>query len=111
MQQWLQAGRKPASAEDRCWNADYALVATGDNQVWNGQMPNDQAEPGQCTPLYPIHANPRVAAGEPFVAKLLKCPLKPVSVALQDGTYANNRFTPQQQDYLQQIFATGVCDY
>ncbi len=109
MDHWLTQRRKPAVAADGCWDSEMRLLARGD-RVWQGQG-DGEAVPGECARRFPLHASPRQAAGEPFVGELLKCPLKPVSRALADGTYGAVRFSQAQQAYLQRIFPQGVCDY
>ena len=106
---WLQQGEKPPSAIDRCWDKNYQLLAAGES-VWNGVSLN-HSDKGQCAREFKIHGSPRVAAGEPFAADLLKCPLKSVSSALQDGTYATIKFSEMQKAYLEKIFKDGVCAY
>jgi hypothetical protein len=56
--------------------------------------------------LYPAHADPRLAAGEPLAEDVLKCQLKPV--AARDYTQA---LTAAQLARLRAIFPHGVCDY
>jgi hypothetical protein len=68
-----------------------------------GQKITDQSV---CRQLYPMHGNPRLAAGEPLANDVLKCKLKPVNrrdyvQPLTDGHFAR----------LKAIFPHGVCDY
>lgn len=109
---WLSEGRKPQTAEDACWDKEYELVAQEDNKVWQGAGHKESSlREGVCSKAFPIHANPREAAGEPFTTELIACPLKSVDVALDDDTYGKVIFSSQQQDYLKRIFVDGVCDY
>jgi hypothetical protein len=62
-------------------------------------------DPGTCRQLYPVHANPRLAAGEPLTNDYLKCQLEPVRRA----DYAP--MTDAQFAQLKAIFPSGVCDY
>lgn len=55
---------------------------------------------------YPIHGNPRIAAGGPQTNDVLKCRLKPI-----DPTDYKVAFNADQQRRLRQIFASGVCDF
>jgi len=59
-----------------------------------------------CRLLYPTHANPRIAAGEPLANNILKCQLKPVDA----GDYAR-LLTDDQLGRLRSVFPDGVCDY
>jgi len=61
---------------------------------------------GQCNTLYPIHTNPRLAAGAPLADDAIKCALKP----LRREDYSVS-FDAQQWETLQTVFAEGVCDY
>jgi hypothetical protein len=55
---------------------------------------------------YPLHGNPRIAAGGPQTNDLLKCRLKPAKLA----DY-RVRFTAEQANRLRRIFPSGVCDF
>ena len=81
---------RPAELVDACYDA-------------NGVKVTDQAT---CAQLYPPHANPRIAAGEPLTNDVLKCQLK----AVNPVDYAVP-FTSAQFARLQAIFPSGVCDY
>ncbi len=61
---------------------------------------------GQCAALYPAPGSPRFVAGGPIASDIIKCQLKPVSMA--DYT---RPFSPEQQARLAGIFAGGVCDW
>ena len=85
---------KPATAVDACWI--------------NGQRVNDPAEvgaPGPCTVAYPPHSLPRLRAGQPLGAPILKCRLRPLSLTDYGAP------TPSQVVRLAGIFPNGVCDY
>jgi hypothetical protein len=85
---------KPADAVDACWI--------------NGQRINDPAEvgaQGPCTTAYPPHSLPRLRAGQPLGAPILKCRLRPLNFA-DYGTPS-----PSQAVQLVGIFPSGVCDY
>ena len=56
--------------------------------------------------MYPVHANPRLAVGEPVTNDYLKCRLAP----LRRSDYSPP-VTDAQLAQLRAIFPTGVCDY
>ena len=58
-------------------------------------------------PKLAIHASPRQIAGGARTENILKCTLKPVNF----GDYTGITFSPTQQNRLQAVFSTGVCDY
>ncbi|WP_395400492.1 DUF6351 family protein [Pseudoduganella sp. UC29_106] len=92
---------------DRCFAATGAVIASGAD-VWDGVL---NARPaGACTRAFPIYSSPRIVAGDSIRGDMFKCALKPVSVALADGTYKAG-FTPVQRAWLERIFPQGVCDY
>ena len=109
LESWLIEERKPLSALDRCWDADRVLVAVGDG-VWNG-IEDPALAQGACSVRFAIHSNPRVQAGEPFVADTLKCALEPVEQAISKGVYGAVTFTAAQRQQLQATFPSGVCNY
>jgi hypothetical protein len=53
----------------------------------------------------------RMVAGASILGNTFKCALKPVSLAIADGTYHKIQFSPQQITRLEEIFPSGVCDY
>lgn len=108
MDRWLSQQVKPADAEDRCWNEQYQLVDQG-KKTWSES--GDLQGESKCQALFPMHGNPRTAAGGPFTSEILKCRLKPLQAALQDGTYGNVVFSDQQISKLETIFPEGVCSY
>ncbi|MEO8718420.1 MAG: DUF6351 family protein, partial [Burkholderiales bacterium] len=59
---------KPASLKNTCWDA---AGMTYDH-------PFDLNSTGICNTLYPVHADPRIAAGGPRAGDILKCQLNPV---------------------------------
>ena len=63
-------------------------------------------DPEVCRQLYPVHANPRLAAGEPLAQDVLKCRLESVD----PRNYAQP-LTSDQVERLKSIFPQGVCDY
>ncbi|MCH2558671.1 MAG: DUF6351 family protein [Alcanivorax sp.] len=102
------AANKPELAVDACFETDGTVIARGDD-VWNGAL-NDDAE-GACTAHFPIYSTSRIVAGAPTHGDVFKCGLKPVSVALEDGTYGNWTPTSDQVNRLNAVFPDGVCDY
>jgi len=114
---WLLAGSRPSSVEDSCFDGNSNVIASGAH-VWDGQVSADGKQVladtvngGACTKVYPIASNSRIAAGAPVTSSIFKCALKPVVTALHDGTYGNTSFSVSQEQRLEQIFSTGVCDY
>ena len=81
---------KPAGLVDACYTV-------------TGERITDQTV---CQQLYPLHANPRLAAGEPLAQDVLKCTLQ----NLNPRDYARS-LTADQLARLKAIFPEGVCDY
>jgi hypothetical protein len=81
---------KPSTLVDGCY-------------LRNGQKITDFA---QCLQMFPSHANPRLAAGEPMTQDYLKCNLKPVARADYPSTLTDAQFAS-----LSAAFPSGVCDY
>ncbi|MCW8193326.1 hypothetical protein F6455_00820 [Proteobacteria bacterium 005FR1] len=102
------AENRPAAAVDSCFATDGSLIASGAD-VWAGIL--DDREPGVCTEKFPIYSTSRMIAGGPIEGSIFKCALKPVDLALSDGTYAP--WTPSAAEItrLKRIFPQGVCDY
>jgi hypothetical protein len=87
---------RPAEAVDNC------LDAAGKRVSGIGIY----RRPGPCTTPYPLHDDPRTAAGAPRANAVLKCQLKPV--APRDYKVS---FKAAQLSRLRRIFPTGVCDW
>jgi Tannase-like family of unknown function (DUF6351) len=81
---------RPATVTDACYTRDGAKIT--DMQ--------------RCAQMFPAFANPRLIAGQPMGATLLKCELKPVYQ--KDYTA---RLTDAQLAALKAAFPAGVCDY
>jgi hypothetical protein len=64
------------------------------------------SKPGPCTTPYPLHGDPRTAAGAPRANDILKCQLRPI-----DRSAYRVAFTDQQLSRLRNIFPSGVCDW
>jgi len=111
LDQWLTAARadptrasagaklaaaRPAKAVDTCTTPD-GTVVTG---------PSTYTGSNACTKAYPVHGDPRTAAGAPQRNDVLKCQLEPTSQA----TY-RVPLTSAQRQRLAQIFPSGVCQW
>jgi hypothetical protein len=59
-----------------------------------------------CAATYPVHGDPRTAAGAPLANDILKCALRPA-----DASAYGVPFTADQTDRLGQVFPDGVCDW
>jgi hypothetical protein len=106
---YLSTGAAPAEFADKCIDGANAVIASGP-AAWDGVL-NGKA-PGACTKAYPIFSSPRMVAGDSIKGDVFKCALKPVAVALADGSYpAGVQFSEQQKEWLGRIFPQGVCDY
>jgi Tannase-like family of unknown function (DUF6351) len=88
---------KPATAESRCEPPDAAPIVG----------PDANADPA-CDAAFPIHEEPRMAAGAPRSGDVLKRALQPVDDA---AALYEVELTEAQLDRLAEIFPTGVCDY
>jgi hypothetical protein len=96
LDKWLDTGKMPAQAGDNCPGANNTFISG----------PDIYEKPGPCRDNYPLHGDPRTAAGASRRNDVLKCQLKPVTLA----DY-RVRFTAAQQARLAQIFPQGVCDW
>lgn len=90
---------KPPEAESRC--------TVGDDEITGPDANEDPA----CVEAYPIHEEPRLAAGAPRSGDILKCQRIDVADAVDGGDVYEVDLTDAQVDRLSDIFATGVCDY
>lgn len=88
---------KPTTAFDHCY-------LTGDTAFAN--KVTDQAV-CDAHPRLAIHGSPRQVAGGARTENILKCTLKPLSFT----DYTGITFTATQQNRLQAVFSTGVCDW
>ncbi|MEX2333965.1 MAG: DUF6351 family protein, partial [Pseudohongiella sp.] len=102
------AGNRPASAQDACFATDGSVIARG-NDVWSGVLDDNAA--GDCTEVFPLYTTSRIEAGGPIEGSIFKCQLKPLDVALSDGTYGSWVPDQDQISTLNDIFPEGVCDY
>ncbi len=90
---------KPAAAADLC------TLGTGATQA------DVDAAVALTDPACPVkfEASPRQAAGGPLAENIFKCQLKPLNFA--DPDYTGVLFSDSQQNRLQAMFPTGVCDW
>jgi hypothetical protein len=93
---WLDTGEMPPEAADNCVTPDGETITGVD--VYE--------KPGPCRDEFPLHDDPRTAAGAPRRNDILKCQLQPVSV--EDYGVP---FTAAQQERLAEVFPQGVCDW
>jgi Tannase-like family of unknown function (DUF6351) len=91
------AATKPRAAESRCQPAGRPEIVG----------PDANAAPA-CAAAFPIHEEPRMAAGGPRSGDVLKCALQPAEDAVAGWKV---RFTAAQVERLAAAFPTGVCDY
>lgn len=92
------ARNKPDAARDGCWASSAQFIA--EPQTF-GSAPNST-----CNTQFPSFGFPRLVAGGPLAADIMKCRLKPVSARDYTAT-----LTSAEMDRLQGIFPRGVCDW
>jgi len=102
------AENKPQEAVDSCFDREGKLLHSGE-EVWNGII--DDQPLGACADLFPTYSTSRMEAGGPIEGSIFKCSLKPLSTALNDGTYGSWSPSPAQIARLEAIHPDGVCDY
>lgn len=93
--------RKPAQAVDGCFS-----VATSPVFQAETQTRASSGAAGSCNALWPSWSFPRLQAGGPLAANVLKCQLKPVAA----GDYPVS-FTADELARLKAVFPAGVCDF
>jgi hypothetical protein len=59
----------------------------------------------RCAELFPVYSNPRLEAGIPIAATMLKCDLKAI-----DSADYSVRLTATQLAAVRTTFPSGVCD-
>lgn len=110
MTRWLDA-----IASDRAPLSHSKIVRlkpSGAVDAWFDEKDREHVEPATMDSAsayniaYPIHGNPRMAAGGPPTNDVLKCQLKPV-----DARDYKVAFTAEQARRLRQMFPSGVCDF
>lgn len=89
---------KPNDLVDACWTPTAPPTKVVEPQTFDGD--------GVCNRLYPAYSSPRIVAGAPLAADIIKCEIKPIDI--QDYKQS---FTAEQEHRLQKIFASGVCDW
>lgn len=95
LDEWLTSGERPAPAVDNCVDTQGEVIR-GD----------DVYEAGPCKELFPVHGDPRIAAGAPITNDVIKCRRVPVRA---DAYGVDLR--PEQLRRLRGIFPMGVCDW
>jgi hypothetical protein len=90
------AADKPADLSDGCFSPSGDLILE----------PLSYGGTGRCATLYPVFANPRLAAGEPLTRNILECRRQRVDFSSYPVT-----FTADQRARLRAAFPDGVCDY
>ncbi len=95
--QELLAHAKPKGLTDDCVTSDGERHAADD--LYDTE--------NRCTEEYPVHGDPRTAAGAPRRNDVIKCTLRPVDPDSSDGV----DFTDEQVERLSKVFPDGVCDY
>lgn len=91
--------RKPADAVDGCFTKSTAPQFIAETQTLGSTG-------GQCNAIWPSYSAPRIQAGGPVAADILKCQLKPVAYA----DY-NVAFSDADKANMAAIFPAGVCDW
>jgi hypothetical protein len=91
---------KPATAVDGCFTKSATPSFIAERQTLSS-LPDSQ-----CNTLWPSWTAPRIAAGGPVSASVLKCELKAASAADYRVTFTSAEF-----DRLKAIFPSGVCDW
>jgi hypothetical protein len=89
---------KPGTAVDGCWRNETDFIAEPQTLSSTGNT--------SCNQLYPSWVAPRIVAGGPVAANVIKCALKPVDPA--DYTVM---LSPAELARLRQTFPGGVCDW
>lgn len=81
---------RPATVTDACYTKE-------------GEKISDMA---RCARMFPVYSNPRLEAGMPISATMLKCELKAV-----DRNDYSVPLTDRQLAAIRQTFPSGVCDF
>lgn len=102
---WAHA--KPASADDRCFDANGHELFAG-SSVWNGRW--NLRESGPCQQRYPHYTDPRQQAGMRITGDVFNCRLQSVDEAIARGEYGRVDMRSRRAA-LMRIFPDGVCDY
>jgi hypothetical protein len=102
------AGNKPELATDRCFNTAGQEIARGPH-VWDGIL--DDRPDGACTGVFHTFGTSRIVAGGPIEGSIFACDRQSVQEAIARGLYGWWQPSAAEQQRLEQIFPTGVCDY
>ncbi|MDH3235842.1 MAG: DUF6351 family protein [Alphaproteobacteria bacterium] len=89
---------KPSHAIDGCFLPTGEFI--GEPQIFSREPD------AHCNILFPSYGFPRLVAGGPLAANILKCTTKPIDPA--DYAVA---FSPSEWTRLHEIFSEGVCDW
>ena len=114
LDQWLTGAEAHQAAEGGSWQD--ALAATKPDAARSRCVPagaepivgDDANDDPACVAAFPVHEEPRMAAGAPRSGDVLKCALVPVDEATDQYEV---ELTDAQLDRLAEIFPTGVCDW
>ena len=88
---------KPATLQEGCNTRGATPTFIAETQ---------RMDSGQCVSIYPVPGASRYEAGAPIAADVIKCALKPVTM-----TDYSPAFTAQQQQRVNSVFPTGVCNW
>jgi hypothetical protein len=91
---------KPSDLVDGCWSQTADPIFYAETQTLGGLGTSP------CNDIYPGFPFPRMVAGGPLANDIIKCRLK----TPDPSDYAVT-FSPEQWDWLQNIFTDGVCDW
>jgi hypothetical protein len=114
LDQWLTDAEAHQAAEGGSWQD--ALAATKPDAARSRCVPagaepivgEDANDDPACVAAFPVHEEPRMAAGAPRSGDVLKCALQPVDEATDQYEV---QLTDAQLDRLAEIFPTGLCDW
>jgi Tannase-like family of unknown function (DUF6351) len=91
---------KPPTAVDGCYDASNPPQFIAEPQTFSS-LPDSR-----CNTLWPSYGFPRLVAGGPLSANILKCELKPIDA----GDYKVT-FSAAEMQRLRALFPSGVCDW
>jgi hypothetical protein len=117
MDQWLTAAEERLASEGGDWQSALSAAKPAEAEsrctVGDGEITGPDAnEDDRCVSAYPVHEEPRLAAGAPRSGDILKCQRIEVADAVESGdVYGEVELSDAQVDRLSDIFSTGVCDY
>jgi hypothetical protein len=106
MEQWLDAianDKAPAKSALERVIRNRPKSVTDACYTGLGEKVTDMA---RCAQMFPVYSNPRLEAGMPIAATMLKCELKAV-----DSTDYSLRLTASQLASIRTTFPSGVCDF